>query len=93
MPLLRMRVVKLAYTKTDLMLVDCCTKLVNGDQLYRQISYAIGQRFYPQKSTRHYELLDLHQYTFTRPSVSQVLPSVLCQQKNEDAADTVAPTT
>ena len=31
-----------AYSKTALMLVDCSTKPVNGSQLYRQISFAIG---------------------------------------------------
>jgi hypothetical protein len=36
-----------SYSKTDLMLVDCCTKPVNGAQLFMQISVAIGVHFYP----------------------------------------------
>jgi len=35
-----------AYSKSALMLVDCSTKPVNGAQLFQQISFAIGVRFY-----------------------------------------------
>ena len=58
--------VKLAYSMYTLMLVDCCTKPVSGDQLYRQISYMIGERFYPAPDTRHFLLLDLPNYAFRR---------------------------
>jgi hypothetical protein len=50
---------KLAYTKTSLKLVDCNTKPVNGSHLLTQISYVIGQCFYPTTDTQHYHDLDL----------------------------------
>jgi len=48
-----------AYSKTAMMLVDCCTKPVNGSQLFQQISFAIGVRFYPTPNSQHYIDLDL----------------------------------
>jgi hypothetical protein len=53
-----------AYLKTTLMLVDCITKPVNGAQLHLQISYCIGERFYPGESTQHYFDLDLPNYSW-----------------------------
>jgi hypothetical protein len=47
-----------------LMLVDCNTKPVNGSQLFSQISYAIGQRFYPPSSSQHYHDLHLAKYSW-----------------------------
>jgi hypothetical protein len=55
---------KMANTKTSLMLVDCNTKPVNGSQLFSQISYAIGQRFYPPSSSQHYHDLHLDKYSW-----------------------------
>jgi hypothetical protein len=55
---------KLAYTKTSLMLVDCNTKPVNGSHLFTQISYVIGQCFYPTSNTQHYHDLDLANYSW-----------------------------
>jgi len=55
---------KMANTKTSLMLVDCNTKPVNGSQLFSQISYAIGQRFYPPFSSQHYHDLNLDKYSW-----------------------------
>jgi hypothetical protein len=43
-----------AYSKSALMLVDCSTKPINGAQLFQQISFAIGVRFYPLPSEHHY---------------------------------------
>jgi hypothetical protein len=55
---------QMANTKTSLMLVDCNTKPVNGSQLFSQISYAIGQRFYPPFSSQHYHDLNLDKYSW-----------------------------
>jgi hypothetical protein len=55
---------KMANTKTTLMLVDCNTKPVNGSQLYNQISYVIGQRFYPPPSSQHFHDLQLDTYSW-----------------------------
>jgi hypothetical protein len=55
-----------AYTKTGMMMVDCTTKPVNGAQLYRQVSYLIGQRFFPTKDLQHYFDLDLDHYAWLR---------------------------
>jgi hypothetical protein len=55
---------QLAYTKTSLMLCDCSTKPSNGAKLYDQISYAIGQHFYPTTDKQHYHDLDLHAYSY-----------------------------
>ncbi len=55
---------KIAYTKTALMLVDCSTKPVNGSQLFAQISFAIGVRFYPLPSQQHYLDLDLNNFSW-----------------------------
>jgi hypothetical protein len=46
------------------MLVDCITKPVNGSQLSTQISFSIGQRFYPDSSLQHYHDLDLDNYSW-----------------------------
>jgi hypothetical protein len=46
-----------AYTKSTLMLVDCNTKAVNGSQLFTQISFSIGQHFYPSLSLQHTMIL------------------------------------
>jgi hypothetical protein len=54
---------KLAYTKTSMMLCDCSTKPSNGAKLFDQISYAIGQRFYPAPR-QHYHDLCLHEYSY-----------------------------
>jgi len=53
-----------AYSKTALMLVDCCTKPVNGSQLFVQISFAIGVRFYPDPTQQHYIDLDLPNFSW-----------------------------
>jgi hypothetical protein len=53
-----------AYSKTALMLVDCSTKPVNGSQLYNQISFAIGVRFYPSRDQQHYVDLDLDHFSW-----------------------------
>ncbi len=45
------------------MFVDCNTKPVNGSQLFSQISYAIGQRFYPPSSSQDYHDLHLDKYS------------------------------
>ncbi len=55
---------KLAYTKTSMMLVDCNIKPVNGSHLFTQISYVIGQRYYPTHDTQHYHDLDLANYSW-----------------------------
>jgi hypothetical protein len=55
---------RVCYTKTGLMVVDCITKPVNGSQLYQQISFSIGQRFYPAPSLQHYHDLDLGNYSW-----------------------------
>ena len=54
----------MANTKTMLMLVDCNTKPVNRSQLYNQISYVIGQRFYPPPSSQHFHDLQLDTYSW-----------------------------
>jgi hypothetical protein len=46
--------IKMAHTKMSLMLADCNTKPVNGSHLFTQISYAIGQHFYPSPNSKHY---------------------------------------
>jgi hypothetical protein len=53
-----------AYTKTTLMLVDCITKPVNGSHLYKQISFSIGQRYFPSPTLQHYHDLDLQHYSW-----------------------------
>jgi hypothetical protein len=53
-----------AYSKTALMLVDCSTKPVNGSQLFTQISFAIGVRFYPSRDQQHYIDLDLDHFSW-----------------------------
>jgi hypothetical protein len=66
---------KPSYTKTHLMLCDCITKPSNGAKLFDQISYAIGQRFYPSSDTQHYHDLDLHSYSYlSRQTKLQKLP-------------------
>jgi len=55
---------KPSYTKTHLLLCDCITKPSNGAKLFDQISYAIGQRFYPSPVSQHYIDLDLHLYSY-----------------------------
>jgi hypothetical protein len=52
-----------AYTKNGMMLVDCITKPVNGSHFFRQISYAIGVRFYPDPSMQYF--VDLALDTFS----------------------------
>jgi len=54
-----------AYSKSALMLVDCCTKPVNGSQLFLQIAFAIGVRFYPPTSHQHYVLLHLDKFSWS----------------------------
>jgi len=63
-----------AYTKTSLMLVDCITKPVNGSQLYTQISFSIGQRFYPSPSLQHYHDLDLGNYSWRQRYIASPSP-------------------
>jgi hypothetical protein len=46
-----------------MMLVGCVTKLINGSQLMQQISYAIGVRFYLDRTQQDY--VDLKLYTFS----------------------------
>jgi hypothetical protein len=46
------------------MLVDCCTKPVNGVQLFHQISFAIGVRFYPHPTLQHFIDLDLSNFSW-----------------------------
>jgi hypothetical protein len=53
-----------AYTKTTMMLVDCTTKPVDGSQLYLQISFAIGVRYYPACNLQHYLDLDLDNFSW-----------------------------
>jgi hypothetical protein len=48
------------------MLADCSTKPSNGAKLYDQISFAIGERFYPSPSSQHYHALDLEQYSYKK---------------------------
>ncbi len=55
---------KLAYTKTSMMLCDCSTKPSNGSKLFDQISYAIGQRFYPTPDKQHFHDLQLDTYSY-----------------------------
>jgi hypothetical protein len=55
---------KIAYSKSALMLVDCSTKPVNGAQLFQQISFALGVRYYPDPSTQHYFDLDLTNFSW-----------------------------
>jgi hypothetical protein len=55
---------KLAYTKTTMMFCDCTTKPSNGAKLFDQISYAIGQRFYPPPDQQYYHDLCLHEYSY-----------------------------
>jgi hypothetical protein len=55
---------QVAYSKSALMLVDCCTKPVNGSLLFQQISFAIGVRFYPDPSTKHYVDLLLTEFSW-----------------------------
>jgi hypothetical protein len=55
-----------AYTKTSLMVVDCTTKPVNGAQLFNQVSYMIGQRFFPTSDLQHYHDLELDTYAWIR---------------------------
>lgn len=57
---------KIAYTKTNMMLVDCSTKPVNGSQLFTQISYVIGQQFYPSSDKQHYHDLQLDKYSWLK---------------------------
>jgi len=52
------------YSKTAFMLVDCCTKPVNGVQLFHQISFAIGVRFYPHLTLQHFIDLDLSNFSW-----------------------------
>jgi len=54
----------IAYSKSALMLVDCSTKPVNGTQLFQQISFAIGIRYYPAPSEQHYTDLDLINFSW-----------------------------
>jgi hypothetical protein len=54
----------ITYSKTALMLVDCSTKPVNGSQLFQQISFAIGVRFYPDHTQQHYIDLDLDNFSW-----------------------------
>ena len=54
----------IAYSKSALMLVDCSTKPVNGSQLFQQISFAIGMRYYPIPSEQHYIDLDLANFSW-----------------------------
>jgi hypothetical protein len=53
-----------SYSKTALMLVDCCTKHVNGAQLFMQISVAIGVHFYPDPTQQHYVDLELYNFSW-----------------------------
>jgi len=55
---------QVAYSKSALMLVDCCTKPVNGSHLFQQISFAIGVRYYPSPSTQHYVDLMLFEFSW-----------------------------
>jgi hypothetical protein len=55
-----------AYAKTGMMMVDCTTKPINGAQLYRQVSYLIGQRFFPTQDLQHFFDLDLDHYAWLR---------------------------
>ncbi len=61
---------KMANTKTMLMLVDCNTKPVNRSQLYNQISYVIGQHFYPPPSSQHFHDLQLDTYSWYQRQAS-----------------------
>ena len=53
-----------AYSKSALLLVNFSTKLINGSQLFQQISFAIGVRFYPDRTQQHYIDLDLDNFTW-----------------------------
>ncbi len=64
-----------AYSKSALMLVDCSTKPVNGAQLFQQISFAIGVRFYPLPSENHYLALDLANFSWNYRFKSLPSPS------------------
>jgi len=55
---------QVASSKSALMLVDCCTKPVNGSHLFQQISFAIGVRYYPSPSTKHYVDLMLVEFSW-----------------------------
>jgi hypothetical protein len=57
---------KMAYTKTGMMLVDCCTKPVKGSQLFTQISYVIGQQYFPSSDQQHYHDLALDTYSWLK---------------------------
>jgi hypothetical protein len=48
------------------MVVDCTTKPVNGAQLFNQVSYMIGQRFFPTSDLQHYHDLELDTYAWIR---------------------------
>jgi hypothetical protein len=50
--------------KTTMMLVDCTTKPVNGSQLYLQISFSIGIRYYPARNLQRYLDLDLDNFSW-----------------------------
>ena len=54
----------ISSTKTTMMIVDCITKPVNGAQLYQQISFCIGVRFYPAVTQQHYIDLDLDNFSW-----------------------------
>jgi len=64
-----------AYSKTALMLVDCSTKPVNGSQLFQQIAFAIGVRFYPDSTQQHYFDLDLDTFSWLYRMRSDSLPA------------------
>lgn len=56
---------KLAYTKTFMMLCECATKPSNGTKRFDQISYTIGQQFlYPTPDQHHYHDLGLVEYSY-----------------------------
>jgi hypothetical protein len=65
-----------AYTKTTMQLADCSSKPINGSQLFRAISYAIGQRYYPLPHHHHYTLLNLDKYAYLQrqTSIAHKLP-------------------
>ena len=62
--------VKLTYRKTEVMLADCATKLVSGSSLRKQVSYMIGQRYYPLPSTRDYHDIELSKYPWMPDSLN-----------------------
>ncbi len=60
--------VKLAWLNENFLqgiLVDCCTKPVNGSQLFCQIFFGIGVRFYPPSSLKHDVELQLDKFSWT----------------------------